>query len=173
MKKIKFEVWNSNIYDWENIDIETLTLIYNESQKKLQSTIDTYDNNTQRFELFIRLNTILTTALAAYIIGGDIKQLLFISSVTLIISLSIYVIAFLGIKAYDVKTMGSDPEDNLLPDILQHAKSKLVLMLGMVELYQSRCNYNNDINYQRNRYLSYIRYLIALIPLSFIAAIFI
>lgn len=172
------ERWHANIKDWNNVSVSTADLYLQLAEKRLDETVESAKNISDRNDKLLALNITLLTGALGFITSNKwinlfndfLSTVLFFMSIILATAL-IYLIK--NIFCYRVGTKGEEPafiiKDNFI-DNYDKEEQFLNLVFHMCETYQNKITLNTIINSKRNKRLSIAIYILVSLPTAFFLA---
>lgn len=170
------EKWCTDIVKWNKITLETAELYLALAEKRLDETVETAKNISDKNDKLLTLGISLITLMLSYItisswnlVGVDY----FITTLVIMISFLLIQLWFLirNMMSFKLGTKGEEPKYILIKDFVgKHKKNEqyLNLVLHVCETYQNKINCNHIINVKRNKRLTIAIYLIIGLPTSFL-----
>jgi hypothetical protein len=159
--EVCMSIWNTKIKDYNRIELEKASFIFDSTEKYLSSTIVASDEiKKTSFHLFSIIIAILS-AVSSYMllqcnfvskICGD-GQNLFIPSLSLIIGffIAFAVLGYGCIKPRKFHYIGNEAR-NLMDDNLCNHSLSIIKLSGAVEM-QDRIDFNNFVNARCSKFL--------------------
>lgn len=173
------EEWHTDIIRWNKISLETAELYLGLAEKRLDETVETAKNTTDKNDKLLTLCISLITLMLSYISVSSWKLVgvdYFITTLVVMISFLLIQLWFLvrNIMLFKIGTKGEEPKYILTENFVGKYKKEeqyLNLVLHLCEVYQNKINCNHTINTKRNKRLSTAIYLFVGLPISFLLAL--
>lgn len=169
-------MWRTDIKDWQKISIQTAMFYFDLAEKRLDETVETSKNTTDKSDKLLTLNITLLTTILAYLSNTNIIYSYFnIVLIVMVVFLTgqLYFL-FSNIFLFKIGTKGEEPQHILLNDFIENHEGDeqyLNLTLQICETYQEKINSNNKINVKRADNLTNAIYLFLGLPISFLLAL--
>lgn len=172
------ERWQANIKDWNNISESTADLYLQLAEKKLDETVESAKNISDRNDKLLALDITLLTGALGFITSNKWTNLFDDFLCTALLFMSIFLIAALiylikNIFCYRVGTKGEEPAFILINNFIENYDKEeqfLNLAFHMCETYQNKITLNTIINSKRNKRLSIAIYILVSLPIAFLLA---
>lgn len=169
-------MWRTDINDWQKISIQTAMFYVDLAEKRLDETVETSKNASDKGDKLITLNITLLTTILAYL--SNTQHFYSYFNVTLIIMVIFLIIQlyylFSNIFLFKIGTKGEEPKHILKNEFIENHEGDeqyLNLTLQICEVYQEKINSNSRINIKRANNLSKAIYLFIGLPISFLLAL--
>ncbi|MDI6033117.1 hypothetical protein QLS91_08535 [Flavobacterium sp. LB2P84] len=173
------EEWRTDIIRWNKISLETAELYLGLAEKRLDETVETAKNISDKNEKLLTLCISLITLILSYISVSSWKLVgvdYFITTLVVMISFLLVQLWFLvrNIMVFKIGTKGEEPKYILTENFVGKQKKNeqyLNLVLHVCEIYQNKINCNHTVNAKRNNRLVIAIYLFIGLPISFLLAL--
>ena len=169
-------MWRTDIKDWQKISIQTAMFYVDLAEKRLEETVETSKNASDKGDKLLTLNITLLTTILVYL--SNTKNTYSYFNVVLIImviflTVQLYFL-FSNIFMFKIGTKGEEPQHVLLNEFIENFEGDeqyLNLTLQICETYQEKIKSNNKINFKRAKNLTNAIYLFLGLPISFLLAL--
>jgi hypothetical protein len=170
------EKWSTDIIEWNKLSESAAQLYITLAENRLDETVETAKNITDRNDKLLALNITIITAILGYLASKGLERIL---NGYLCISLSIMMLILIlslvylvkNLFLYKIGTKGEEPRfilNTRFVDDYPDNEQYLNLALQVCETYQNKITSNITINNRRNRRLSWAIYIMLSLPLSFL-----
>lgn len=173
------EKWHTDIVEWNKISLQTASFYVDLAEKRLDETVETSKNASDKNDKLLTLNITLLTSVLTYLSSAT-----FISEnqqyfrITLIIILMFLLLQlyflFKNIYIFKIGTKGEEPRHILTNDFVNGYdgdEQYINLTLHVCEVYQEKINSNSVFNNKRANNLAIAIYLFLGLPISFLLAL--
>lgn len=169
-------MWRADINNWQKITIQTATFYVDLAEKRLDETVETSKNTTDKSDKLLTINITLLTTILAYLSNTNFYDEYFnvvLVFMALFLIIQLYYL-YSNIFLFKIGTKGEEPKHILIDDFIENFERDeqyLNLTLQICETYQEKINSNNKINVKRADNLTNAIYLFLGLPISFLLAL--
>lgn len=160
-------MWRTDIIKWDKISIETAKLYVELAEKRLDETVETAKNISDKNDKLLTLTVTLIIAISTYSASTNfltnseniLQNGLAIILVILFITLWFLFINFISVK---IGTKGEEPKIILMNKFIDEyndSEQYLNLAIHICEVYQEKINNNHPNNLKRDKRLRKVIYL--------------
>lgn len=142
-----------NLSSWENwdkLDIKTSYFILDQSEKKLDATIETAKILSDRAIILMQSSSGILIALLGYAATTKERELLFQLSVLLIaFCIAIFLLSFRVYNLYEIRVKGNSPSNLISNEKVNYVKQELRFTYGEIVTIGDSIDYNERNNLVR------------------------
>lgn len=169
-------MWRAEVNNWQKISTQTATFYVDLAEKKLNETVETSKNATDKGDKLLTINITILTTILAYLSNTNFNKSYFNFSLVFMVIFLILQLYYLysNIFLFKIGTKGEEPKHILKDDFIENFEGDeqyLNLTLQICEVYQEKINSNNKINVKRTNNLTKAIYLFLGLPISFLLAL--
>ncbi len=171
-------MWRTNIENWNKISKDSASLFLELAEKRLDETVETFNNISNRNERLLGFSITLITAILGYLtsLKSNTNYNLYILIVSVLVLAMLFVQLFYLFKnlfSFKIGTKGEEPKLILNQNFVEgydDDEQYLNLVLQICESYQMKIENNHKVNKIRNKNFMIAIYLLLGIPISFLLA---
>lgn len=169
------EKWSTDIIQWNKLSESAAQLYITLAENRLDETVETAKNITDRNDKLLALNITIITAILGFLATHTLEKILnsylCVSLLIMLLVLTLSLVYLIkNLFLYKIGTKGEEPKFILkssFVDDYPDNEQYLNLALQVCENYQNKITSNTTVNNKRNRRLSLSIYIMLAMPLSF------